>query len=112
MAETKTLKKLAASSRITKHVNLDESEFTEHDPFEFLLNRDNIIKAIKECVKENDLDGVMEMVRIYRQAVRCSKIVNQAEDSPTMPSRRKSDADSSARSIHAHSQAHGPKKIV
>ncbi len=46
----------------------------EHTPSEYLTNRDNIGKAIVECLENNDPKGVMEVISIYLESVNKSKI--------------------------------------
>lgn len=45
----------------------------EHDPLKELLNEKFIDAAIIECLKNNDPEGAMEMLRIYMNALNRAK---------------------------------------
>jgi hypothetical protein len=37
----------------------------EHNPSDYILNTDNLGKAIAECLHDNDMEGVIEIIEIY-----------------------------------------------
>jgi hypothetical protein len=43
---------------------------SEWDPNEALLDRDHIGRALSECLKENDIKGFVEIIKIYLSALR------------------------------------------
>ena len=50
----------------------------EINPTEELLNEDLISRAIWECLKEGDSDGVIEVIAIYLQAATKTHIAKEA----------------------------------
>lgn len=51
----------------------------EINPTEELLNEDLISRAVWECLKEGDSEGVIEVIRIYIEAVNKTHIAQKAE---------------------------------
>lgn len=51
----------------------DDSGVLEHDPLKELLDETFIDAAIMECLKNNDPEGAMEVLRIYMNALNCAK---------------------------------------
>lgn len=114
MAKIKTSEKQEASSQTKHFVKVDESKCKIHDPFEYLLDKKNILKAIEECVQENDLEGVIEMIRIYRRAVRESKRFDLSAGTRKTISRNNYESQSTTRpTMKARSsKGRSSKKIV
>jgi hypothetical protein len=56
--------------KFSKSIALDESRFEEHKPLDYLLNKKNILRGIAECLDENDLQGIIEIITIHKRALR------------------------------------------
>lgn len=62
---------------------------TEEHPREWLLNEKNIGNAIMECLKENDPEGVVEVITLYLKALNKKKLhkkQNYLSKNPTIKS--------------------------
>lgn len=70
-------KQNTSSKNIRADRRIDESKFEVHKPLEYLLNEDNILGAIAECLDEKDLQGIVEIVKIYNKTLRRSKLLRQ-----------------------------------
>ena len=57
-------KKNTPSLRLKKHVTV-----SRHDPFKALLDEKLIAQAFWDCLKNNDLDGAIEMIRVHLNAL-------------------------------------------
>jgi hypothetical protein len=79
-------------------VKVDISRFNVYKPFEYILDKANILRAIEECVNEGDLEGVMEMVRIYRRAVRDAKKFGVQSKSASISHKKNPESNRSDRS--------------
>lgn len=64
--------------------------FSDYNPLEGLLNKERTLEAVKECVQDNDLDGVIEMVKIYLQARRYAKPPRVKHTEPVRVQKEKS----------------------
>lgn len=83
MVKNKISKKQKAYSK--KELTLtDDKIFHKHDPLENLLDKKIVIGAIAECVKENDFEGIVEIIQIYMRALKRSKSVQQVESAAEM----------------------------
>lgn len=51
----------------------------KHDPFKHLLDIDNLVRAIRECIEENDPEGLIEVIEIYLDALEKSKFLRKAK---------------------------------
>ena len=60
-----------------KDINMEGLK--EERPREWLLNPNNIGKAIMECLMENDPEGVVEVISIYLRALNKEKFRQKAE---------------------------------
>ena len=70
MAKKKTSKKQERSLNKLSRVDLSKVKgLTRLHPTKELLNRERTALAISECILNNDPDGVVEMIRIYLEAV-------------------------------------------
>lgn len=49
------------------------------NPLDYLTNEENVGLAILDCLKNNDPEGVMEIVGIYLQAVNKAKLLEEGE---------------------------------
>ncbi len=47
----------------------------EHDPFKYLLDEDNFVRTIRECIDNDDPKGVIEVIEIYLDALERSKFL-------------------------------------
>ncbi len=60
--------------------------FDEYNRLEFLLNKDNILDAIEECVEKRDLEHVIETIGMYRKALRRTKHCQESDNNKKAPS--------------------------
>ncbi len=51
----------------------------EHDPLKYLLDEENIALTILECLKNNDPEGVIEVIKIYLNALNVARQLKSAE---------------------------------
>src|SRR3990167_4500812 len=79
MAKTKTSAKRAISSRKRKRAKSKEFRVSKVDPLSFLLNEENVGFAILECFRNNDPEGVMEVIGIYLNALNKAKLLEEGE---------------------------------
>lgn len=49
-------------------INLNQPGLTEHDPTKRLLDEDLIARAIWSCLKNNDPEGVIEIIEAHNYA--------------------------------------------
>lgn len=78
MAKIKTLQKQKASTEHQLELNPNAS-ISEHDPLKYLLDEDNIARTILECLKNNDPQGVIEVIEIYLNALNKAKQLKSAQ---------------------------------
>ena len=78
MAKKKTFKKQKTSSR-KPNSRIDLSKFEERKPLEFLLDKNNIVNAVIECLDSNDIDGIVEVLQMHFWALQ--KLQNQKASS-------------------------------
>lgn len=50
-------------------MNTKAVTFREYDPRDYLLKRDNIVAALVECIRDNDLAGFIEVILAYLEAM-------------------------------------------
>lgn len=62
----------------SKMINLNQPGLAEHDPTKTLLDEDLIARAIWSCLKNNDPEGVIEMIEAHTYA---KNITSAAKDS-------------------------------
>jgi len=55
-----------------------ETSIRESNPREELLNEDLIGRAVWECLKEGDSEGVIEVISIYLEAVNKTEVAKQS----------------------------------
>lgn len=81
MVSSKTLEKQKTSSK-KQSTKIDTSKFKRRVPFEYTTNKDNILRAIEECVQEKDLPGILEVIIIYFEALQMKQeYLAQQQDS-------------------------------
>jgi DNA-binding phage protein len=51
----------------------EDAKVFKHDPLKELMDEEKIAKAIWECLKNNDPEGVLEVIAIHLNAVNKSK---------------------------------------
>lgn len=74
MAKRKILIKPKASSGSFPIVKLrNRAEFEEFSPLDELLDENNLIEAIQECTRDNDPEGILEVIQIYLDACERAK---------------------------------------
>lgn len=84
MVKTKTLKKRRICSKSTKTKKMKiNSEIDSYDPTAALLDEARISKAIWECLKDGDSEGVVEIIKIHLEAINKTKLAEQAQISKT-----------------------------
>ena len=64
--------------RIKKGANIDL-----YDPIEAILDEEKIGRAIWECLKEGDSEGVIEVIQIHLEAVNKTRVAKEAHLSKT-----------------------------
>lgn len=70
MAKTKTLPKPKKYLENTKEMNMKrKNDLIPYDPIKELTDETFIGKAILECLRNNDPEGVMEVIEIYLGAL-------------------------------------------
>lgn len=69
MAKTKISLKQKESSKNISDNKVDKKKLIPYSPTKELLNEDFIGKAILECLKNNDSEGVIEVISIYLNTV-------------------------------------------
>lgn len=79
MAKTRTSAKRARSSRKRKRAQLKEFKVSKVDPLGYLTNEENVGLAILDCLRNNDPEGVMEVVGIYLNAMNKAKLIEEGE---------------------------------
>lgn len=82
MDRTKTSQKQENILEKLSKVNIDKIPgLKKHDPLKSLTNEKKIAEAIFECLKNNDPEGVMEMIQTYIWALaKCKQ--HKPEDMP------------------------------
>lgn len=84
MVKTKISKRPRAYSKNmkTKKRGL-KMELVEYDPTQALLDEERIGRAIWECLKNDDPEGVIEMIQIHLDALNKTKVAQEANLSKT-----------------------------
>ncbi len=82
MAKAKTSKKQKASSKKVqlkpKQLKIKRSSGIDlYDPTDKLLDEEKIGRAIWDCLKEGDAEGVIEIVQIHLEAVNKTKLTEE-----------------------------------
>lgn len=79
MVKTKTLQKQKKSLENTPKFKIKEDALIEaFSPTEELLDENFIGKAIVECLKNNDPEGVIEVLNIYLNTINRAKAAQEA----------------------------------
>jgi DNA-binding phage protein len=80
MAKTKTLIKQKESSKNIRRVKLKpQAGLTPYSPTQEILKGDVIGRAILECLRNNDPEGVIEVISIYLNALNRVQISKKAK---------------------------------
>lgn len=79
MVKAKTSGKQKTLRSKTKLKDDERLIIREHDPFKFLLNEENLARAIRECLDNNDPEGLIEVIEIYLDALEKSKFLKNAD---------------------------------
>lgn len=78
MAKTKTLKKQKTSLESTPTIKVKTNTgIKPYSPTQEILNGDLIGRAILECLKNNDPEGVIEVISIYLNTLNRTKATEQ-----------------------------------
>lgn len=83
MVKTRTSRRRRRSLRNTSHqkssrVRKDKMGIDIYDPTKALLDEDRIGRAIWECLKEGDSEGVIEIIQIHLDAVNKTQMARKA----------------------------------
>lgn len=80
MAKTKTSTKQKKSLTNTPKLKLKKTAgLIEYNPTEELLNEDLIMRALWECLRDNDPEGVIEVIDAHLRAVNKMQQAKKAE---------------------------------
>ena len=84
MGKIKTSGRQKASSKNTRDRKMKKNmEIDAYDPTKALLDEERIGRAIWECLKEGDSEGVVEVIQIHLEAVNKTKLADEAKLSKT-----------------------------
>jgi probable addiction module antidote protein len=79
MPRAKTLQKQSVSSKNTSTRKLKEGlKFKPYNPTKALLDEDRIGRAIWECLKNEDPEGVIEIIGIHLEARNKAQLIEEA----------------------------------
>lgn len=79
MPKAKTSRKQSVSSKNTSNRKLKAGvKIKPYDPTKALLDEDRIGRAIWECLKNEDTEGVIEIIGIHLEARNKTKLVEEA----------------------------------
>ena len=80
MAKAKTSPKLKKYSKSTSKMKMkNKSDLIAYDPVEEMIDENFIGKAILECLKNNDPEGVMEVIEMYLGALEKTHFVEKSQ---------------------------------
>ncbi len=79
MVKTGTSKKLKFSFKPINTVEINGQLHGEYDPLEWLLNEENTMALLAECVKKNDLKGALETMGTYQFARKTARKIAKAK---------------------------------
>jgi DNA-binding phage protein len=80
MSKAKTSRKQSASSKNTSTRKLKAGlGLKPYDPTKALLDEDRIGRAIWECLKNEDTEGVIEVISIHLEAKNKTQLMEQTE---------------------------------
>ena len=57
----------------------EKTDLIDYSPTEELLDEDLIAKAVWECLKDNDYEGVIEVIQAHMKAVNKAKAAREAD---------------------------------
>lgn len=80
MAKVKTSPKQKKYAKNTSKMKIkNKSNLTAYNPIKELTDENFIGKAILECLKNNDPEGVMEMIEMYLEALEKTHFVEKSQ---------------------------------
>lgn len=80
MPRAKTSQKQSVSSKNTSTRKLKNGlKLRPYDPTKALLDEDRIGRAIWECLKNEDTDGVIEVISIHLEAKNKAQLIEETE---------------------------------
>ncbi len=88
--------------------------FEEYRPLEFILNKENILRAIAECLQKGDFEGILEVIQIYKRALKRAKKYKAEMENSDNPEQAHWEGCSNSQAILkiAHSKSNdGLKKL-
>lgn len=111
MAKAKTLAKRKTSSESIVQVN--RKLLKKREPFVAILDKNKIMEAIAECLKESDFAGILEIIQIYLRAQkRASKQENNNETTTSYRSNQWPEQPSNGMAKIAHTRDRNIKKVL
>lgn len=79
MDRTRTSREQKEFSPKKQHLVIKKNaEIREHNPLAYILDENNIARGILECLKNNDPEGVMEIIEIYLGALNKAQFLKEA----------------------------------
>ena len=78
LGRQKTFSKNMRSKKMKRNLGIDK-----YDPTKALLDEARIGRAIWECLKEGDSEGVIEVIQIHLEAVNKTRLAEEAKLSKT-----------------------------
>jgi DNA-binding phage protein len=83
MAKVKTSLKPSASSKNTLSKRKLKVELKPYNPRKALMDEDRIGRAIWECLKNEDVEGVIEVISIHLEAKNKTQLIKETEIAKT-----------------------------
>lgn len=111
MVKAKTSIKQRISSP-KKVIKLDKNQFKEHKPLENLTNKANILAAVAECLQAGDLEGVVEVIETYLEALQMAKVYKEREHSSESQDESQSFSSSASVKYASSGNSGRSKKLV
>lgn len=114
MGKKKTSEKRRIFSKKPNFIEIHGILYEEEEPLDWLLDEDNVLAGLAECVKDRDMKGAFEIMRTYQWARRRAKKIEKesmhAEGSmvtaePTIHSREEQSSHNSPVAIAARSRS-------
>lgn len=108
MAKIKTSEKHTISSKDI--VKLKKVTFKKFDALSYILNKENVLSAIAECLEENDFEGILEVVQMYLEALKEKKLQDKMKPHDSKQIHREADYEVKGIMQIAHSRTSNSKK--
>lgn len=80
MVKTKTSKKQETSLKLLSNLKLNKIKgISREKPLEYLTDEHTVGLAILECLQNNDPEGVIDVIKIYLNALNKAKLIEKAD---------------------------------